>query len=356
MYYRFILPLTLLLLACNGKEKQKEENEDEQYAKIEQQDEKTIVKVQVAREDRFNLELVSNGKAEANRKAALNFEVADVVRKVNVKNGDRVKKGDIIAEVDDEKATFALEDARLSLQKAFLDLKLAIINEGFKTLDDTVQLPPRRKEAMYLQCGYTSSVKAFEKAQKEYTLVKTRAPFDGIIADLEAKPYNQTSAYKSLCTLIDDSKMEVVFNVLETEIGNLHSGMEVEITPYANHEYTLTGKIIEVNPRIDENGMVKVKAITDNHQGLLIDGMNVSILIKRQIDHKIIIPKSAVLPRQGKKVVFVCQKRKAIMAIRHHGIREQHGSQRGRRHLPGDTVIYENNLGLSHMNTVIIEN
>ena len=69
----------------------------------EQQDEKTIVKVQVAREDRFNLELVSNGKAEANRKAALNFEVADVVRKVNVKNGDRVKKGDIIAEVDDEK-------------------------------------------------------------------------------------------------------------------------------------------------------------------------------------------------------------------------------------------------------------
>lgn len=93
MYYRFILPLTLLLLACNGKEKQKEENEDEQYAKIEQQDEKTIVKVQVAREDRFNLELVSNGKAEANRKAALNFEVADVVRKVNVKNGDRVKKG-----------------------------------------------------------------------------------------------------------------------------------------------------------------------------------------------------------------------------------------------------------------------
>lgn len=92
MYYRFILPLTLLLLACNGKEKQKEENEDEQYAKIEQQEEKTIVKVQVAREDRFNLELVSNGKAEANRKAALNFEVADVVRKVNVKNGDRVKK------------------------------------------------------------------------------------------------------------------------------------------------------------------------------------------------------------------------------------------------------------------------
>ena len=290
-------------MACNGKEKQKKE--DEQYARIEQQDEKTIVKAQVAREDRFNLELVSNGKAEANRKATLNFDVADVVKKANVKNGDRIRKGDIIAEVDDEKAKQTLEDALLSLKKAVLDLKLSIINEGFKTLDDTIKLTALRKEAMYLQCGYTSSLKAFEKAEKEYTLIKTRAPFDGIIADLEAKPYNQTSVYKSLCTLIDDSKMEVVFNVLETEIGNLHSGMEVEITPYANHKYTLTGKITEVNPRIDENGMVKVKAVTDNQQRILVDGMNVSILIKRQIDHKIIIPKSAVLPRQGKKVVFV---------------------------------------------------
>lgn len=310
----------------------------------------------MAQEDRFNLELVSNGKAEANRKAVLNFEVADVVRKVNVKNGDRVRKGDIIAEVDDEKARQTLEDARLALKKSILDLRLAVINEGFKILDDTTKLTPQRKEAMYLQCGYTSSLKAFEKAEKEYTLIKTKAPFDGIIADLEAKPYNQTSVYKSLCTLIDDSKMEVVFNVLETEIGNLHPGMEVEITPYANHENTLTGKITEVNPRIDENGMVKVKAVTDNDKRLLVDGMNVSILIKRQIDHKIIIPKTAVLPRQGKKVVFIYQKGKAMWRYVTTGYENSTEVSIEEGISPGDTVIYDNNLGLSHMNTVVIEN
>ena len=112
MCYRFIPPLALLflLLACNGKGKQNEESEEENYAKIEQQEEKTIVKVQVAREDRFNLELVSNGKAEANRKATLNFEVPDVVRQVNVKNGDRVRQGDVIAVVDDVKAKQTLEN------------------------------------------------------------------------------------------------------------------------------------------------------------------------------------------------------------------------------------------------------
>lgn len=358
MCYRFIPPLALLflLLACNGKGKQKEESEEENYAKIEQQEEKTIVKVQVAREDRFNLELVSNGKAEANRKATLNFEVADVVRQVNVKNGDRVRQGDVIAIVDDVKAKQTLEDAHLALKKAVLDLKLAVINEGLKDLSDTVKLTPVRKEAIYLQSGYTSSIQAYAKAQKDYALVKTKAPFDGIVADLEAKPYNQTATYKSLCTLIDDSKMEVVFNVLETEITNLTPGMTVEITPYANHEHTLTGKITEVNPRIDENGMVKVKAVTDNQQGLLVDGMNVSILIKRQIDHKIIIPKSAVLPRQGKKVVFVYQEGKAIWRYVTTGYENSSEVSVEEGIIPGDTVIYENNLGLSHMNPVTIEN
>ena len=50
--------------------------------------------------EKFEKDILWDGKAEANRKAALNFEVADVVRKVNVKNGDRVKKGDIILRIE----------------------------------------------------------------------------------------------------------------------------------------------------------------------------------------------------------------------------------------------------------------
>ena len=355
MNYKFILPIvaSLLLLACNGKSKKTEE---EELAKMEQQEENHVVKVQVARVAPFNLELISNGKAEATRKATVNFEVADMVREVRVKNGDRVRKGDVLAIVDDYKAQQTLEDARLTMEKANLDLKLAVISEGLQSLEDTVKIPPKRMEAIYLQSGYQNSINAYKKAQREYSLVRTTAPFDGIVADLEAKPYNQTAAYKSLCTLIDDSKMEVVFNVLETEISNLQAGMEVEITPYANHEHTLKGEITEVNPRIDENGMGKVKAVTGNRGALLVDGMNVSILVKRQIDNKIIVPKSAVLPRQGKKVVFVYQKGKAIWRYVTTGYENSSEVSVEEGIVPGDTVIHENNLGLSHMNNVTIEN
>ena len=355
MKYKFIISIAIcgVLVACD--EKKKDERQDGKYARMEQEKESTLVKVQVARRDRFNVELVSNGKVEAHRKATIPFELDDMIREVKVKNGDRVRKGTVLAVVDEEKARSALEDARLNLQKAMLDLKSALLGDGLKTIADTVHLTPVRKEAIYLQSGYKASLKAYHKAEKEYDKVQTKAPFDGIVADVEAKPYNRASTYKALCTLIDDSRMEVVFNILETELTHLHPGMEVELYPYANHQDTLHGEVTEVNPRIDENGMVRVKAVTTNTKGVLVDGMNVSILIKRQIEEKVIIPKSAVLPRQGKKVVFLYRKGKAVWQYVTTGHENSTEISIEKGITPGDTVIYENNLGLSHLNAVSLE-
>ena len=170
----------------------------------------------------------------------------------------------------------------------------------------------------------------------------------GVIADLEVKEYNQSSAYKEVCSVIDDATMEIVFNVLETEIAHLKAGMEVEITPYANDKVTLKGTVTEVNPKIDENGMVKVRATTDNPEAVLVDGMNVSILAKRQIADKLIVPKTAVLPRQGRKVVFVYENGRAIWKYVETGFENSREVCIESGLKEGEEAIYENNLGLSH--------
>ena len=156
--------------------------------------------------------------------------------------------------------------------------------------------------------------------------------------------------------------MEVVFNVLETEIGNLHSGMEVEITPYANHKYTLTGKITEVNPRIDENGMVKVKALV-NAGGKLFSGMNVRVSVRRSLGERLVIPKSAVVLRSGKQVVFTLKDGKAMWNYVNTGLenatecvvsdKSQKGIEDGL--LEGDTVIVTGNLNLAHEAEVYVK-
>ena len=63
--------------------------------------------------------------------------------------------------------------------------------------------------------------------------------------------------------------------------------MAIEATPYAKPDQTLIGKITEINPKIDENGMVQIKALIPNKNSVLVDGMNVSILVKRQIEEKL---------------------------------------------------------------------
>ena len=357
--YNFRKTISILgivsILFVSGCKKNKEKNVDEsRQARIEQNQEKTEVRVAKARKDRFEMELVSNGKAEAREKATLNFLVADVIDSIFVTNGARVKKGDPILQVDGYNARQQRQDALLNLKKAELELRNRLMSEGINDLKDTLRLPAQRLHTIMLQCGYTSAVSSYEKACRDYANIRTTAPFTGIVSDLEAKPYNPSSAYKNVCTRINDSQMEVVFNVLETEIGYIHRGMDVELTPYANQSVTLHGKVSEVNPRIDENGMVKIKATADNASHILIDGMNVSIILKRQIEDKLIVPKTAVLPRQGKKVVFVHQNGKAIWKYVTTDLENSREISIESGLKEGEEVIYENNLGLSHENEVIV--
>lgn len=353
-YYPIFFLLTLLLISGCSEKKKKAPEEENMKARIEQQKEKTEVRTASVRRDRFEMELVGNGKVEAVQKAVINFEINDVIENVFVKNGDRIRTGEPIVSVDAYKSTRQLEEARLSFKKAELELRSRLMSEGISDLCDTGTIPQQRLHTIMLQCGYTSACNAFEKASHEHEHIIIKAPFDGVIADLDAKAWNPSSAYKNLCTLIDNSKMEVVFNVLETEIPNLYTNMDVEITPYAKPTETLHGQVTEVNPRIDENGMVRIKAVTSNSKGILVDGMNVSILIKRQIENMLIVPKSSVLARQGKKVVFIHENGKAIWKYVTTGQENSNEVSITSGLKENEEVIYDNNLGLSHESEVTV--
>jgi multidrug efflux pump subunit AcrA (membrane-fusion protein) len=79
--------------------------------------------------------------------------------------------------------------------------------------------------------------------------------------------------------------MEVDFTVLESELPLIKVGDKVEVTPYASAAGVRQGSISEINPLVDENGMVRVKARV-NGGNKLFDGMNVRVMLflfKRQI-------------------------------------------------------------------------
>ena len=167
--------------------------------------------------------------------------------------------------------------------------------------------------------GYEQSKAQYESAQYDMEQATLTAPFDGVIANLFEKRYNMPKTSEPFCRVINTGNMEVDFTVLENELPLLKVGDKVEITPYASAAGVRQGSISEINPLVDENGMVRVKARV-NGSNKLFDGMNVRVSVKRSVGEQLVIPKTAVVLRSGKQVVFTLKDGKDLPARPAQGI------------------------------------
>ena len=228
------------------------------------------------------------------------------------------------------------------------------------TPDDFSKVPEETMKLAKVKSGYEQSKSQYELTKRETEHATLVAPFDGIVANLFSKPYNLANTSEAFCTVIDTRGMETDFTVLENELAFIKTGDKVMITPYAGGG-SYEGSVSEINPLVDANGMVKVKAAV-NGQGKLFSGMNVRVSVKRSLGEQLVIPKTAVVLRSGKQVVFTLKEGKAMWNYVHTGLenateyvvsdKSQGGVEDGL--LEGDTVIVTGNLNLAHETEVTI--
>lgn len=317
------------------------------------------VTLMVLKKQDFSHELVSNGKVSSRNKADLRFESSEIIAHIYVKNGDRVRKGQKLAELDRFRLENKLEQAEDALSRAELELKDVLIGQGYTT-DDFDKVPAETMKLAKVKSGYDQSKSQHELTRREAERATLIAPFDGVVANLFAKPHNLANASESFCTLIDTNRMEADFTVLENELSLIKIGDKVIITPYAGGA-VIEGRVSEINPLVDANGMVKVKA-TVNGQGKLFSGMNIRVSVHRSLGAQLVIPKTAVVLRSGKQVVFTLSNGKAMWNYVRTGLenadqyivsdKAQPGVTDGL--LAGDTVIVTGNVNLAHEAEVMV--
>ena len=207
----------------------------------------------------FNHELVSNGKVVAKDYADLYFRSAEVVRQVYVKNGTRVRKGQKLAELNLFKLNNNLQQTKNAFAQASLEMQDVLIGQGHAP-DKPEAVPADVMELAQVKSGYEQAKAQYELAQHEGELATLVAPFDGIVANLFDKVHSLANTGEPFCRVISTTNMEVVISVLESELPLIGVGDKVEVTPYASAVGVRTGSISEINPMVDENGMVRVKA------------------------------------------------------------------------------------------------
>jgi RND family efflux transporter MFP subunit len=269
------------------------------------EDEKPKVTVLDLKNGTFYKEIISNGKLYAIRKADLKFRVTEVIEKINVKNGDMVEKGAVLAKLNIFTYDNRLQRARSQFEKAKLDLQDVLIGLGYKTVDST-RIPPSVWKIARIKSGLDNAFFDLQTAEFDYQNTILKAPFRGTVCNLKAKEQNMASL-DAFCTLVDNSTFEAVFQILEPELRNLSENQLVSVVPFAMDTVAQPGTVTEINPLVDENGLVTVKAKVTNSRNILYEGMNVRVLVRRAFPNRLVVPKTAVVLRTGKEVVFTLE-------------------------------------------------
>ncbi|HEX3009975.1 MAG TPA: efflux RND transporter periplasmic adaptor subunit, partial [Bacteroidales bacterium] len=121
-----------------------------------------------------------------------------------------------------------------------------------------------------------------------------------------------------------------------------------KIMPFSLDSVVFTGYVSEINPMINENGMVKVKARVKNSNRILFEGMNVKVFVGNAFPSRLVVPKQAVVIRQGKQVVFTYEDGRAKWNYVKTGFENSTEYTIEEGIDVGAQVIITNNLNLGH--------
>lgn len=280
---------------------QEDESKEDDKAMMAQEQAIVEVDTMTLRKQTFQKQILCNGKLTAIRKAELMCpKGGEVVQTVNVKNGQRVSAGSVLAVADMRDRKIQLEKAKRDLERAKVELQDKLIGLGYD--GNTSNVPAEVLHRAEVTSGYYSAKYALQSAESSLSDCRLFAPFSGRVSELVARSYQRGDKF---CTLIDDSFFDVEFQILEAELSSVRIGTQVKMSPFIDDDLLLTGSVTEINPTIDSKGLVSVKARIRNTSDRLLDGMNVKVIIENSVPDMFVVPKEAVVERDGYHVVFV---------------------------------------------------
>lgn len=297
-----MLAVLALLSACSGKKENPLPQEMEMHKQLGVE---VYIDTMVLHQTAFNKQIVCNGKLVAKAKSDLNFTRQGLVEDVKVREGQRVQKGSLIATLDKKDRQRELEKAEHELERAKVELTDKLIGLGYNDWQNVPEDVMKRAEVM---SGYYSAKYQLQSVKIALKECELYAPFSGRIANLTARKYQRN---EKVCTLVDDSSFEVEFKILEAELSHVSIGQKVMVSPFVQDSISCEGTVTEINPLVDDKGLVKIKAQLKGAGNTLIDGMNVRVIVEQQVNNMFVVPKDAVVERDGYHVIFLLQEGRA---------------------------------------------
>lgn len=133
-----------------------------------------------------------------------------------------------------------------------------------------------------------------------------KAPMDGVVLETSVVLGGAVEPDKNLITIVDLSAVDVVARVFEAQIGAVKIGQGVRIKALAFPDLTFSGKVKATAANLDrESGTLRVFVHTENPEGKLLPGMRTQMtFVTAQTEDAVVVPRSAVLGEAGDLFVY----------------------------------------------------
>ena len=291
-----------------------------------------------------NAVLNASGYVTARRRATVSSKVTGKVMEVFVEEGKAVKRGQILARLDDSqlRAQQSVDQAQLAAANKVAAENEARLKEAELTLGRRQQLVKEKvisraeldsaeAEVESLRARIALAHQQVEVAQRQLDARQTdlndmvvRAPFDGVAISKDAQPGEMISPVSAgggftrtgICTIVDMSSLEIEVDVSESYINRVKPGQPVEALLDAYPEWRIPSKVITSVPSADrQKATVKVRIGFDELDPRMLPDMGVKVSFlseaapvqsaAEQARARVLVPKAAIRTVDGTSVVFV---------------------------------------------------
>lgn len=290
------------------------------------------VEAVVLKPERLDNKLVITGSVLPNESLEIKSEISGKISRIYFKEGKRVKKGDLLVEINDD-------ELEAQLTKERHNKKLNEDNEfrQRKLLEKDAISQEEYDNALNRLNVTNADIKLLEA---QWAKTKIRAPFDGTIGLRFVSEGAFINSSTVIATLYNLSPAKIEFAVPGRYSTQVQPGKKILFT-IENDARVLQGDVYAIEPQIDANTRtLKVRALADNTGNLLLPGQFVRVeLILQTIDNAILVPSEAVVPELNGHKVYLAKAGKASETRVEIGLRTDRSVEIVSGLNSGDTLI-----------------
>lgn len=246
------------------------------------------VNVIEARLGRFQDRIDAVGTLKGEAEIELRFEVEGKIEMFDASEGDRVRRGTIIARISDRDSKLKVDRAKNEVEKME---KLFNLGGVSKTKLEEARLN-------------------LEVAQAEFDKTRLRATRDGILGDKAAEVGEFVTPQRKIATLVAIKNVVVDVGIIEKQVDKVYPGQKILVTVDAYPGNVFEGTIKNISPMIaGEAKTFSLTARIPNEESLLLPGMFARArIITYEADDAISVPNDALVKSPGGFQVYVVNK------------------------------------------------